>query len=64
MTVIGLEKTCYPVSEKTIGDVEICVTVNGSSVNCPIEFPYSVTLTARDGTAGMYVVNVSSYVYQ
>ena len=64
VTVMGLEKTYYPVSEETIGGVEICVTVNGSSVGCPIEFPYSVTLTAKDGTAGTYVVNVWYYVYQ
>ena len=62
MTVIGLEKTCYPVSEKTIGEVEICVTVNGSSVNCPIEFPYFVTLTARDGTAGTYSMYGTMYI--
>ena len=54
---MGLEKTYYPVSEKKIGEVQICVTVNGSSVECPIEFPYSVTLTAKDGTAGTYVVD-------
>ena len=57
---MGLEKTYYPVSEKTIGGIEICVTVKGSSVNCPID----VILTAKDGTAGIYVVNVWKYVYQ
>ena len=60
---MGLEKTYYPVSEETIGRLEICVAVY-SSVNCPIEFPFAVTLTAIDGTAGMYVVNVWCYVYQ
>ena len=55
---MGLEKTRYPVSEKTIGDIEICVTVYSSSVSCPIEFPFEVILTAVDGTAGMYVVDV------
>ena len=57
MIVVGLEKAYYPVSEETIGELEICVTMNGSSVECPIEFPYSVTLTAKDGTAGTYVVD-------
>ena len=55
---MGLEKTNFPISEETVGGVEICVTVYSSSVNCPIEFPFAVTLTAEDGTAGMYVVNV------
>ena len=49
MAVVGLVKTYYPVSEDTIGGVEICVTVTGSSVECP----FAVTLTAIDGTAGM-----------
>ena len=53
VAVVGLVKTYYPISEDTIGGIEICVTVNSSSVNCPIEFPFSVNLTAIDGTAGM-----------
>ena len=53
MAVVGLSKTYYPVSEDTIGGIEVCVTVNSSSVECPIEFPFAVTLRAIDGTAGM-----------
>ena len=53
VAVVGLERTYFPVLEHTIGGIEICVTVNSSSVNCPIEFPFAVTLTAIDGTAGM-----------
>ena len=52
-TMVGLEKTYYPVSEDTRGGIEICVTVNSSSVQCPINFPFAVILTAIDGTAGM-----------
>ena len=51
--VIGLEKTYYPVSEGTIGDVEICVTVYRPSLGCPIQFPFTLILKALDGTAGM-----------
>ena len=50
MAVVGLNKTYYPVSEDTIGGIEICVTVMGSSAKCPT---FDVTLTAIDGTAGM-----------
>ena len=53
VAAVGLEKTYFPVSEDTIGGIEICVTVTRSSVNCPIEFPFAVNLTAIDGTAGM-----------
>ena len=53
VAVVGLERTYYPVSEDTIHGIEICVTVNSSSVECPIEFPFAVNLTAVDGTAGM-----------
>ena len=53
VAVVGLERTYYQVSEETMGGVEICVSVNSSSVECPIEFPFAVVLTAIDGTAGM-----------
>ena len=62
MAVVGLEKTYYPVSEDTIGGIEICVTVNSSSVECPIEFPFAVTLTAIDGTAGTYSMYGAMYI--
>ena len=52
--MVGLKKTYYPVSEETIGDVEICVTVN-SSRGCSIDSPFAVNLTAIDGTAGTYI---------
>ena len=61
VAVVGLEKAYYTVSEGTIGELEICVSVNSSSVKCPIEFPFAgpfaVKLTAVDGTAGTYVVS-------
>ena len=59
MAVVGLERTHYPVSEGTIGELEISVTLNSSSVKCPIEFPFAVILTAVDGTAGTCVVSQS-----
>ena len=52
MAVVGLKKTHYQVSEN-IGDIKICVILEGSSDDCPIEFPFAVVLTAIDGTAGM-----------
>ena len=59
VAVVGLEKTYYTLSEKTIGELEICVTLNSYSVECPIEFPFAVILTAVDGTAGTCVVSQS-----
>ena len=61
---MGLEKTYYPVSEESIGGVEICVTVNNSnsSVECPIDFPFAVSLTAIDGTASTSMC-IWCYVY-
>ena len=49
VAVMGLVKTYYPVSENTVGRIEICVTVKRSSAECS----FAVTLTAIDGTAGM-----------
>ena len=49
MAVVGLERTHYQVSEDTISEIEICVTVKGSYVECR----FAVNLKAIDGTAGM-----------
>ena len=62
VATVGLEKTYYPISEDTIRGIEICVTVNSSSVECPIEFPFAVNLTAIDGTAGMQSMYGAMYI--
>ena len=60
---MGLVKTYYPVSEESIGGVEICVTVDNfnSSVECSIDSPFAVNLTAIDGTAGTYICSQCVY---
>ena len=48
---VGL--TYYSLPEGTEGGAEICITVDGSDADCPIEYPIAFTLTATGVTAGM-----------
>jgi hypothetical protein len=48
--VVGLEETSYTVSED-VGFVNVCAIVYSPSIDCPIEFPFSVGLSTRDGLA-------------
>ena len=50
--VVGLEKTSYSVSEN-VGLVETCVIVYSPTIDCPIEFPFDVSLSTSDNTAGI-----------
>ena len=48
---MGLERTFYQVSED-VGVVEVCAIVHSPVIDCPIEFPFDVTLSTLDGSAG------------
>ena len=50
-SIVGLESTLYHVSED-VGVVEVCAIVYSSNA-CPISFPFDVTLSTEDGSAGM-----------
>ena len=50
---VGLEMTFYNVSEG-VGVVELCAVVYEPDITCPIEFPFNVSLSTADGTAGMF----------
>ena len=49
--MVGLEETFFRVSEN-IGLVELCVNVSFPDIECPIEFPFNVRLSTRNGSAG------------
>ena len=51
--VVGLEKTFYNVSED-VGVVEVCAIVYMPTIDCPIAFPFDVSLSTRDGSAGKH----------
>ena len=51
--VVGLEVTFYQVSED-VGVVEVCSLVYSPTIDCPIEFPFDVRLSTRDGSAGKH----------
>ena len=50
--VVGLEKTIYRVSEY-VGVLEVCAIVYSPTVDCPIVFPFDVSLSTSDNTAGI-----------
>ena len=47
VAVVGLERTVVVVSED-VGVVEVCVNVTSPDINCPIELPFKLSLTAGD----------------
>ena len=49
--VVGLEKTFYSVSEY-VGVLGLCAIVYSPTVDCPIVFPFDVSLSTSDNTAG------------
>ena len=58
--VVGLEQTFYRVSED-VGQVELCVNVSSPIIECPITFPFQVSLTTRSRTAGNAIYNYTSF---
>ena len=51
--VVGLEKTFYQVSED-VGSVNVCAIVYSPNVTCPITFPFNLSFSAGDDTAGIF----------
>ena len=49
---MGLERTFYSVPED-VGVVEVCAIVYSPTIDCPINFPFDVSLSTSDRTAGM-----------
>ena len=57
--VVGLERTCYEVSED-VGAVNVCAVVYSPDVPCPIDFAFDVSFSvcesscsySADGSAG------------
>ena len=56
--MVGLEKTFYNISE-SVGMIEVCAIVHSPMVECPIEFPFDVRLTATNGSAGKERANIT-----
>ena len=51
MAVVGLERTFTQVFED-VDVVEVCAIVRSPTIDCPIGFPFIVSLETRSGTAG------------
>ena len=50
---MGLERTLYSVSED-VGVVEVCAIVYSPTIDCPITFPFNVSLSTSNGSAGKH----------
>ena len=50
VAVVGLDRTKYMVTE-TVGLIEVCAIVYDPLIECPIAFPFEVTLSTIDDTA-------------
>ena len=49
--VVGLERTMYMV-EETVGVIQVCAVVSEPDNDCPVSFPFDVSLSTMDDTAG------------
>ena len=58
VAVVGLDSTFYQVSED-VGVVEVCAIVRSPGIECPIQFPFEVTLTITNGSVGKQRVKIS-----
>ena len=61
--VVGLERTFYEVTE-TVGVVEVCAIVYqpDNSITCPIAFPFDVSLSTANDTAGSLINGCSLHL--
>ena len=59
---MGLERTSFNVSE-TVGVVEVCAIVYSPTIDCPFNFPFDVSLSTSDNTAGMFFSVVHFFVW-
>ena len=51
VAVVGLERPVYNVSE-SVDFVEICIIVTSPVTSCPTPYPFTLTLSSSDDSAG------------
>ena len=54
MAVVGLEMTSYTTREDSVM-IEVCARVLDPELECPIWFPFNISFTIADGSAGIIV---------
>ena len=59
--VVGLQRTSYQVQED-VGVVEVCAIVENKSIMCPIAFPFNISFSTENTTAGKTVVDKAVYI--
>ena len=52
---MGLEQTFFRV-EENVGAIELCANVSSPVTDCPTSFPFDVSLSTDDATAGYFPV--------
>ena len=53
---MGLESTAYSVLEE-VGMVKVCAIIYSPVIDCPTTFPFDVSLTTTNGSAGKKRLN-------
>ena len=55
MAEVGIKMTSYYVREGVGVTVEVCASVYSPSGPCPIQFPFNITGSTSNGTAGNHI---------
>ena len=54
MAVVGLDTASYITVENS-GMIEVCARVLDPEVDCPVSFPFDITFSTADGSAGNHL---------
>ena len=56
MAVVSLEMTSYPTAEYSLM-VDVCAIVVHPELSCPVSFPFNVSFSTADGSAGIIIIS-------
>ena len=60
VAVVGLEMTSYSTREDFVM-IEVCAEVLHPELDCPVFFPFSITFSTADGSAGILFKKCTTY---
>ena len=62
VAVVGLDNIVYHDSEG-VGVVEVCVVVYSPDIDCPIEFPFNLSLSTSSGICNFKPLPVQQLIF-
>ena len=60
MAVVSLEMTSYATTENSLM-IDVCAIVVHPELSCPVSFPFNVSFSTADGSAGIFIVERELY---